>query len=239
MSFFGKKRQPQEKNLSLPDVSEPKQKFDDDIKFPEFPSYESDLEVDKMKSNEEEYRSTMAQSVQSQQNTRMSDTFTGQQQQDTQKYNYNFQPQSEQPSQTIPVRQRQVKQENWDPSTSTPDQNFSNFDEFNQDVGNSQQEPQPRYEDNSNFAEEGPSSQDFSKPVPQNNSDKPIFIKLENYKEVLTTIESIRKKIRDAESLLGEISRVRNEEDRTLESWKVQVESVKNRLLDIDRKLFE
>src|SRR3989344_5812411 len=225
MSFFGKKRQLQEKNLSLPDVSEPKQKFDDDIKFPEFPSYESDLEVDKMKSNEEEYRSTMAQPVQSQQNMGMSDSFTGQQQ-DTQKYNYNFQPQSEQPSQTIPVRQRQVKQETWDPSTSTPDQNFSNLDEFNQDVGNSQQEAEP-------------SSQDFSKPVPQNNSDKPIFIKLENYKEVLTTIESIRKKIRDAESMLGEISRVRNEEDRTLESWKVQVESVKNRLLDIDRKLFE
>ncbi len=69
--------------------------------------------------------------------------------------------------------------------------------------------------------------------------DKPLFIKMDKYKDAINDIENIKKRIREAEGILGELERIKAEEDKEIESWKVEIERIKNKLMDVDRKLFE
>ena len=245
MSFFGKKRKIEEKNLSLPEVSDSSQRFGDDIKFPEFPTYESTVEMDNMKANEMEYRSNLnkQQTINEIPKRKMTDTFAVQSNPNFSSPNYNFK-QTQESTNFIPLRQKQARPpQEWNNSPEL-DQSTSNFDFNNSETEENQQKPQPMYE---NDAVEAPvaireqPNYTENKTILSSNyqQEKPVFIKLENYKDVLSTIENIRRKIKEAESILESKSKVRSEEERALESWKSQIETVKNKLLDIDKKLFE
>src|SRR3990167_4408969 len=160
MSFFGKKRLKQESNLSLPEMPSSKN-ISDDIKFPEFPTYESSKELDNMKSREEEYRTAL----------------------------------------NIPIIQKQYKPQEQE---FTPElQNSPNFDLNTFDNEESQQKPRYEKDTSDNYQPE----QTYQQPKMQetftsdNSQEKPIFIKLDNYKDVLSSLENIKKKIRDAESI--------------------------------------
>lgn len=69
--------------------------------------------------------------------------------------------------------------------------------------------------------------------------EKPLFVKIDKYKEAVNDLEHIKNRLREAEHLLDEIDRIRNEENKELESWRVEINKAKEKLLDIDRKLFE
>ena len=69
--------------------------------------------------------------------------------------------------------------------------------------------------------------------------EKPLFIKIDKYKQAVNDIEHIRNRLREAEHLLDEIDRLRIEEQRELENWRSEINRVKEKLLDIDKKLFE
>ena len=233
MSFFGKKRLKQESNLSLPEMPSSKN-ISDDIKFPEFPTYESSKELDNMKSREEEYRSALNNPViQNIPKRKLTDNLVTQEKPKFQ----NFQPKGN--MNYIPVRQKQYKPQEQE---FTPElQNSPNFDLNTFDNEESQQKPRYEKDTSDNYQPE----QTYQQPKMQetftsdNSQEKPIFIKLDNYKDVLSSLENIKKKIRDAESMLDNLHKLKSEEERTLENWKSQIESLKNKLLDIDKKLFE
>ncbi len=69
--------------------------------------------------------------------------------------------------------------------------------------------------------------------------DKPIFIKIENYKDAMGNIAHIKELCNEADDLLDSIHKIRNEEDRELEKWHRDLDKVKDRLLNVDKKLFE
>lgn len=69
--------------------------------------------------------------------------------------------------------------------------------------------------------------------------EKPLFVKIDKYKQAINDIEHIRNRLREAEHLLDEIDRLRIEEQRELENWRSEVNRIKEKLLDIDKKLFE
>jgi len=71
------------------------------------------------------------------------------------------------------------------------------------------------------------------------NSNKPLFIKIERYKEAMQIIDNIRSKISEAEDVLRELSRIRREEDKELDAWHNDINRIKSQLLEIDQKLFE
>ncbi len=75
--------------------------------------------------------------------------------------------------------------------------------------------------------------------VEQGLHNKPIFVEIDDYKEALEKIENIKNKIKDAEQVLDEITRLKQEEDHQLESWRRDIENIKEKLLDVDQKLFE
>tara|TARA_Y100000310_G_scaffold343234_1_gene449915 strand:- start:1964 stop:2419 length:456 start_codon:yes stop_codon:yes gene_type:complete len=80
----------------------------------------------------------------------------------------------------------------------------------------------------------------FSKPEKTSFSgDKPIFVKIDNYKEAMSNINSIKTLCREADGLLNNIHKIRENEDKELEKWHHDLDKVKDKLLIVDKKLFE
>ena len=72
-----------------------------------------------------------------------------------------------------------------------------------------------------------------------NNSEMPIFVKIEEYKDVLDVIELIKNKIIQANNILGRINELKNEEDAELETWKSNLEEIEKKINNIDDSLLE
>lgn len=68
---------------------------------------------------------------------------------------------------------------------------------------------------------------------------KPLFIKIEKYKDAINDLENVKKRVREAESILKELERLKAEEEQEIENWKIEMEKIKIKLLDVDKKLFE
>ncbi len=67
----------------------------------------------------------------------------------------------------------------------------------------------------------------------------PLFVRIDKYKEALHSLEYIKNRIKEAEHVLDEIDRLRMEEARELEHWKNELKAIKDKLLGVDKKLFE
>jgi hypothetical protein len=67
----------------------------------------------------------------------------------------------------------------------------------------------------------------------------PIYVKVEDYKGVLDIIALVKEKIRDADSILHQISDVKSKEDIEIENWKVSLEEVKVKVSEIDKTLLD
>lgn len=67
----------------------------------------------------------------------------------------------------------------------------------------------------------------------------PVFIKIEDYKDVIDVMELIKNKILEANDVLEKIRRLKAEEDAELELWNSNLEDVERKISYIDRTLFE
>lgn len=66
-----------------------------------------------------------------------------------------------------------------------------------------------------------------------------VFVKVDEYKNVLDIMNMIKNKLADAKNTLGEINRLKNEEDAELELWHTSLEEAERRISFIDKALFE
>jgi hypothetical protein len=66
----------------------------------------------------------------------------------------------------------------------------------------------------------------------------PIFVKIDEYKDILDTINMIKTKIREAKETLDEIHEIKTKEDNEIDQWKMNIEEVERRMLFIDKTLF-
>lgn len=69
--------------------------------------------------------------------------------------------------------------------------------------------------------------------------EKPLFVKVEKYRDVVETLKKLKARLNDADSVLSKLGQLREEEDRELAAWQSDLERIRGQLLDIDRKLFE
>ncbi len=67
----------------------------------------------------------------------------------------------------------------------------------------------------------------------------PIYIKIEDYKDVLDIINLIKQKMKDAQSTLGKINELKKQEDREIELWNHTLDEIERKVDFIDRSLFE
>ena len=60
-------------------------------------------------------------------------------------------------------------------------------------------------------------------------ADVPIYVKIDEYNNVLQMISAIQKKLDSAKGLLDEISALKDREDSEIESWKLGLEDMQKK----------
>ncbi len=69
--------------------------------------------------------------------------------------------------------------------------------------------------------------------------DQNVFVKLDEYNDLLDIIALINEKINNAREILGKIYDLKNQEDGELDVWKHSLDDVERKLKYIDQVLFE
>ncbi len=67
----------------------------------------------------------------------------------------------------------------------------------------------------------------------------PVFIKVDEYKEILDVLDMIKDKIKEIRETLGNINALRNEEDEELAMWNNTINEIEKKVESIDRIMFE
>lgn len=70
-------------------------------------------------------------------------------------------------------------------------------------------------------------------------SETPVFVKMDNYKEVVEVVNMIKSKIEDAKRTLSKISELRNEEGAEVDLWHTTIEEIQKKVELVDRTLAE
>ncbi|MEK6853596.1 MAG: hypothetical protein AABX64_02840 [Nanoarchaeota archaeon] len=67
----------------------------------------------------------------------------------------------------------------------------------------------------------------------------PVFIKIDEYEEVLELVKMIHRKLEDAKTTLLKINDLKNEEDHQLEMWQNALAEVEKKIDFINQSLNE
>lgn len=66
-----------------------------------------------------------------------------------------------------------------------------------------------------------------------------VFVKIDEYKDVLRTVGLIKAKLNEAKSTLAKVKELKHQEDSELESWDGKLSDIENKIEGIDKILFE
>jgi len=74
-----------------------------------------------------------------------------------------------------------------------------------------------------------------------NNMDEraPVFVKIDEYKDIADIMTLMREKLRQAKFLLDKIAELKTQEDAELATWAKELEDVEARVASVDRTLSE
>ena len=67
----------------------------------------------------------------------------------------------------------------------------------------------------------------------------PVFIKVDEYNEVLSVVRLVRKKLEESKETLARIHELKNEEDHQLEMWQTTLAEVEKKIDFVDHSLNE
>ena len=67
----------------------------------------------------------------------------------------------------------------------------------------------------------------------------PVFVKVDEYKEILDVLDMIKGKIKEIRGTLGSINTLRNEEDAELAMWNNTINEIEKKIDGIDKIMFE
>ena len=73
----------------------------------------------------------------------------------------------------------------------------------------------------------------------EQRSGAPVFVKIDEYKEILDVLDMIKSKIREVRETLGGINSLRNEEDAELSMWNSTINDIERKIDSIDKIMFE
>ncbi len=61
----------------------------------------------------------------------------------------------------------------------------------------------------------------------------PVFVKIHKYNEVLSTIDTLMKKLGEARGALSRIYELKEDENKEIDSWKKELSNIETRLVAI------
>jgi hypothetical protein len=66
-----------------------------------------------------------------------------------------------------------------------------------------------------------------------------VFVKIDEYKDVLDTVGLIKDKLSDAKDILARVTEMKTKEDQELAQWHEKVAEVEKKMETIDSELFK
>ena len=67
----------------------------------------------------------------------------------------------------------------------------------------------------------------------------PVFVKVDDYKELVDVLDMIKGKIKEVRGTLNNINSLRNEEDAEIAMWNSTIDDIEKKIEDIDNIMFE
>ena len=67
---------------------------------------------------------------------------------------------------------------------------------------------------------------------------EPIYVKLEHFKVALASFDEIKRRLQDSFDLLDKIKETRAEEQEKITNWEKEMEEIKERISELENKLF-
>ncbi|MBN1644918.1 hypothetical protein JW851_02680 [Candidatus Woesearchaeota archaeon] len=71
------------------------------------------------------------------------------------------------------------------------------------------------------------------------DSKAPVFVKIEDYKDIVDLLALIKDRLKQAKFLLDKVKEIKDQEDTEISIWSKEIEDVDQRISDVDRALFE
>ena len=66
-----------------------------------------------------------------------------------------------------------------------------------------------------------------------------VFVKVEDYEQVLDVLEMVKKSIGEAKKTLEELNTLREEENNEFQKWRENLDSIETKVDDVDKMIFE
>ena len=79
----------------------------------------------------------------------------------------------------------------------------------------------------------------FDRKPQKMHQEKPLFVKMDTYKEAIEMIEKVKEQLQQIDHTLNELNRIKREEDQELDAWHQELGKIKDQLLALDKKLFQ
>ena len=70
-------------------------------------------------------------------------------------------------------------------------------------------------------------------------TNMPVFIKIDEYKDILDIIELLKLKVSQAQKTLEKIHSLKSQEDAELSSWQAGLGEIEHKIAEIDDSLYE
>jgi len=70
-------------------------------------------------------------------------------------------------------------------------------------------------------------------------NENSMFVKLDEYKEVMTILQDMKNTIADANKALEKANAIRKEEDAEIEMWNKSIKDIETRIHMMDKTLFD
>lgn len=65
----------------------------------------------------------------------------------------------------------------------------------------------------------------------------PVYVKIHDFEEVMTILDNVKRKVKEAHDILGKLNELKAEEDKELLAWNENLDDIANRINQIDRSL--
>ena len=90
------------------------------------------------------------------------------------------------------------------------------------------------------FNEQQPFERSLARPSQRNIvKDNTLFVKIDKYQESMKTLNLIKESLMSTEHILNKLHQLRVQEDNEMQQWHEQIKRIKQKIVFIDRNLFE
>lgn len=110
--------------------------------------------------------------------------------------------------------------------------------------------PSEAHEEEQQIAPDLPDLQDLEEPIVmdptvapprrlvEGSSIKPMFISIEDYQDILSSIGNIKDALHETEGAMSRLNELKNAQERLLEDWKSHIEDAERKITYIDQVIF-